>query len=301
MPPRLVHALRTGAKANQRRGQGFVDLNDVRKFSMLDLNVLRELKKAAARGKGGVFDVGPYIGGSTVAMASGHRGRRKHVVIEAGGAYPDQPFLPSLDIIGDLKRNLDRFGLLQYVSIYQGWSDDPAIYGPALKEASPIGLFFFDANGAVAEQLAICAPYMQDDCTIILDDINADQAKAAYVLPALNRLIAKGALIEDKIIFGTWFGRIGKVDRSVFAHYTHESQNAWVMPAPDPALWCVELLEDGKPLGPEGSLHDDIRERGRGAWSHWNFGLRTQVMFSTSDNTDPNENGRKYELRVTPR
>jgi hypothetical protein len=313
VPPRVVHAIsRAGAGAKARRGKaahpadpahppGYVDLAEVRKFSMLDLNVLRELKKAASRGTGGVFDVGPYIGGSTAAMASGHRGKRKHVVIEAGGAYPDQPFLPSMDIIADLKRNLDRFGLLQHVSIYQGWSNDPAIYEPALKEAGPIGLFFFDANGAVAEQLSICAPYMQDGCTVILDDINADQAKAEAVLPTLKRLIAKGALIEDKIITGTWFGRIGKVDRSLFAHYAHDVNNAWLMPAPDPALWQVELLEDGKPLGPSGALHDHIRTRGRGAWSHWNFGLRTQVLFSTSDNSDPNENGRKYELKVTPR
>lgn len=306
-PSRVAYAiLRPGRGVKIRDGKlaqpsGYVDLSEVRKFSMLDLNVLRELKKAASRGTGGVFDVGSYIGGSTAAMASGHRGKRKHVVIEAGGAYPDQPFLPSLDIIGDLKRNLDRFGLLQHVSIYQGWSNDPAIYEPALKEASPIGLFFFDANGAVAEQLSICAPYMQDDCTVILDDINADQAKATYVLPQLNRLIAKGALIQDKIIFGTWFGRIGKVDRNVFAYYEHELQHAWLMPAPDPAQWRVELLEDGKPLGPPGALHDDIRTRGLGAWSHWDFGLRTQVMFSTSDNSDPNENGRRYELKVDPR
>jgi predicted O-methyltransferase YrrM len=292
VPARLRHAL---------RGTRYVDLSEVRRFSMLDLDVLRELKKAAARGRGGVFDVGPYIGGSTVAMASGHRGRRKHVVIEAGGAYPDQPFLPSLDIIGDLKRNLDRYDLLKHVSIYQGWSDDPAIYGPALKEASPIGLFFFDANGAVAEQLAICAPYLEDNCTVILDDINADQAKAAYVLPALNRLIAKGALIEDKVLGGTWFGRVGKVDHSAFAHYPHDTGHAWLMPAPDPARWRAELLEDGNPLGPEGSVHVDIRERGKGAWSHWNFDSRCLVMFSTSDNSDPNENGRKYELKLTPR
>jgi predicted O-methyltransferase YrrM len=307
VPARAAHAIsRAGAGVKSRDGkatrrQGYVDLSEVRKFSMLDLNVLRELKKAASRGTGGVFDVGPYIGGSTAAMASGHRGKRKHVVIEAGGAYPDQPFLPSLDIIADLKRNLDRFGLLQHVSIYQGWSNDPAIYEPALKEASPIGLFFFDANGAVAEQLSICAPYMEDGCTVILDDINADQAKAAYVLPQLNRLMAKGALIQDKIIFGTWFGRIGKVDRKVFAHYPHDSGHAWVMRAPDRAKWRVELFEDGKPLEPGEAVHVDIRERGMGAWSHWQFETLSQVLFSTSDNSDPNENGRKYELRVTPR
>lgn len=142
---------------------------------------------------------------------------------------------------------------------------------------------------------------MEDGCTAILDDINADQAKAALVLPALNRLIAKSALIEDKIIFGTWFGCIGKVDLSVFAHHEHEAGHAWLMPALDPAHWRVELLENGTPIGSPQTLHADIRERGLGAWSHWDFQPPTRVMFSTSDNSDPNVNGSKYELKVYPR
>lgn len=308
-PPRLAHWIgraltprpQQSPRVDAPARHDYVDLSEVRTFSMLDVQVLRELQKAARRGKGGIFDVGPYIGGSTAAMALGHRGRRKHVVIEAGGAYPDQPHLPSLDIIADLKRNLTRFDLLQHVSIYQGWSDDPAIYEPAMKELGSIGLFFFDANGAVAEQLSICAPYMDENCTVILDDVNADQAKAATVLPALNRLIAKGALVEDRIIQGTWFGRLGKADRAAFAHYTAELGFAWQMPAPDPAHWRVELFEDGKPLGPVEALHEDIRHTGKGAWSHWNFGGVSRVLFSTSDNSDPNENGRKYELMVYPR
>lgn len=117
VPSRVAHAIsqpRQDVKSRDvkvARPPSYVDLHDVRKISMLDINVLRELRKAASRGTGGVFDVGPYVGGSTAAMASGHRGKRKHVVIEAGGAYPDQPFLPSLEIVGDLKCNLDHFGL----------------------------------------------------------------------------------------------------------------------------------------------------------------------------------------------
>ncbi|MEZ6029462.1 MAG: hypothetical protein R3C46_06890 [Hyphomonadaceae bacterium] len=307
-PPRFAHWIGRAltplppqsARAEAPARPRYVDLTEIRTFSMLDVEVLRALRKAAKRGKGGIFDVGPYIGGSTAAMALGHRGRRRHVVIEAGGAYPDQPHLPSLDIIADLKRNLTRFDLLEHVSIYQGWSDDPAIYEPAIKELGSIGLFFFDANGAVAEQLSLCAPYMDENCTVILDDINADQAKAASVVPALKRLIAKGALIEDRIIQGTWFGRLGKADRTAFAHYVPETGHAWQTPAPDPAHWRVELFENGKPLGPAEALHEDIRRTGKGAWSHWNFGGVPRVLFSTSDNSDPNENGRRYELKVYP-
>jgi hypothetical protein len=52
------------------------------------------------------------------------------------------------------------------------------------------------------------------------------------------------------------------------------------------------LLEDGKPLGPAHALHDVIRSQGRGTFSHWSG----QLYFSTSDNTDPNQNGKQYVL-----
>src|SRR4051794_20065686 len=52
------------------------------------------------------------------------------------------------------------------------------------------------------------------------------------------------------------------------------------------------LLEDGKPLGPADALHVHIRERGGGAFSVWH----STLYFSSSDNTDCNENGRSYRL-----
>ena len=52
------------------------------------------------------------------------------------------------------------------------------------------------------------------------------------------------------------------------------------------------LLEDGVPLGPLHSSHAAIRTQGGGRSSHWN----THLYFSTSDNSDPNENGRRYTL-----
>ncbi|MCC6953491.1 MAG: glycosyltransferase [Deltaproteobacteria bacterium] len=38
--------------------------------------------------------------------------------------------------------------------------------------------------------------------------------------------------------------------------------------------------------------HDDIRRYGRGRMSHW----ETQIFLSTTDNTDPNHNGRRYRV-----
>ncbi len=50
------------------------------------------------------------------------------------------------------------------------------------------------------------------------------------------------------------------------------------------------VFEDGAPLGIAHSMHDVIRNLGKGRFSHWGTG----VMFSTSDNSDPTKNGRKY-------
>jgi hypothetical protein len=50
------------------------------------------------------------------------------------------------------------------------------------------------------------------------------------------------------------------------------------------------VLEDGRILGPGHALHDDIRQGGGGRYSHWHAAL----YLSTSDNSDPNTNGRTY-------
>ncbi len=52
-------------------------------------------------------------------------------------------------------------------------------------------------------------------------------------------------------------------------------------------------MEDGKPLGPGAPVHEDIRTKGRGAYSHWTADL---LYFSASDNGDPRKNGRAYTL-----
>ena len=52
----------------------------------------------------------------------------------------------------------------------------------------------------------------------------------------------------------------------------------------------LRLFENGVEIGPAHSVHDDIRNTGKGRFSHWG----TTVIFSASDNTDPRTNGRSY-------
>jgi hypothetical protein len=58
----------------------------------------------------------------------------------------------------------------------------------------------------------------------------------------------------------------------------------------------LRLLENGAALGPAHSLHALIRGNGQGRFSHW--GPHQVLLFSTSDNSDPNLNGRTYMISV---
>lgn len=60
-----------------------------------------------------------------------------------------------------------------------------------------------------------------------------------------------------------------------------------------PKRSAYSLTEDGKPLGPAHSTHDEVRKKGNGRWSHW----EQAIYFSSSDGTDPRQNNRKYVLK----
>lgn len=52
----------------------------------------------------------------------------------------------------------------------------------------------------------------------------------------------------------------------------------------------LKLYENGKEFGVAHAIHRDIRDIGKGRFSHWG----NKIIFSTSDNTDPRKNGRSY-------
>jgi len=83
---------------------------------------------------------------------------------------------------------------------------------------------------------------------------------------------------------------------------SHAGGHCFTAPTPDdapngddlnlPSRSNLRLFEDGVELGPAHSLHDDIFARGEGRFSHWGRWL----MFSSSDGSDPRENGRSYHI-----
>jgi 2-polyprenyl-3-methyl-5-hydroxy-6-metoxy-1,4-benzoquinol methylase len=84
----------------------------------------------------------------------------------------------------------------------------------------------------------------------------------------------------------------------------HNKGNCWVLTLPGElgvgddvdhqARSALELLEDGRRLGPDHADHNRIRVYGRGLYSHWG----RELYFSASDNTSPGSNGRRYSVRV---
>lgn len=83
--------------------------------------------------------------------------------------------------------------------------------------------------------------------------------------------------------------------------WRHESGHCYLVEIPESftklageSLNDAELLEGGVPLPFSNVLHEDIRRLGEGRYSVWGHSL----YFSTSDNSDPSDNGRCYELNV---
>ena len=86
---------------------------------MLHLDVLLLIYHFARNARGDVLEIGPYIGGSTIAAAFGVResGTQKKIIsIEIGGRLRHFR-IPSKNIFKDLKRNLGRFGVLKDVTM----------------------------------------------------------------------------------------------------------------------------------------------------------------------------------------
>jgi SAM-dependent methyltransferase len=84
--------------------------------------------------------------------------------------------------------------------------------------------------------------------------------------------------------------------------FRREVGNCYTVALPGGAeLKRLFLYENETPLLPGDAMHDTIRTDGKGSYSVWPAGKQCALYMSTSDNTDPNRNGRTYSLRyATP-
>jgi predicted O-methyltransferase YrrM len=182
-----------------------------REASMLHMDVLLLIYHFARVGGGNVLEVGPYIGGSTIAAAFGAResGKQKKIItIEAGGSLKHFR-LSSRNIIKDLKKNLARFGVAQDVTLINGRSSDEAIISEVRRRLSrpEVSLFIFDADNNVRRDLDCYGDLLNDGCWVVIDDYFGP-AKAAPLRAQVDGLVHEDRLVPFGYYgWGTWIGQ----------------------------------------------------------------------------------------------
>jgi predicted O-methyltransferase YrrM len=192
-----------------------------KKFSMLHVEVLLLLRLFARAARGGILEIGPYIGGSSIAIGSGVRdgGGSPFVSVEHGGVgeelggiYSQHPQIPSSDILGDLRRNLDAEGLTGFVTLIEGKSDAPDVV-QAVHEACKdalIDLLFIDADGQIDRDLASYGSLLSPNALLVFDDYTATgaQGKELVVHAQVDAAVQAGRFESFGVYgWGTWIGR----------------------------------------------------------------------------------------------
>lgn len=305
-------------------------MHDIRRKAMLGVPQLNALRVLARVADGPVLEIGPYIGGSTMALGYGIREnptRPPLHTVEPGGAHPTHPHLPTDDILGDLRRHLSEHALWDVVTLHAGFSWDVAVRRAIIDALAgrPIALLFVDAEGGLARDLAFWAPYLRDDCVVVFDDYERDPGnpKTSLVSDCVDTQVGRGTLRPFTVLQATWVGQVtGAASRAALAAewrpFQHERGLAWriVLSTPDKPddmerhRGHAELFEDDRPLGPAHSRLVDIEADGNGRFSFWaatsdgiarpaeNGLYLGSVYFASSDGSDPNTNGRTYRLEA---
>jgi predicted O-methyltransferase YrrM len=188
------------------------ELEQIRKLSMLHLDVLLLIYHFAKSCPGQILEIGAFLGGATMAAALGVRdsGTQKRLVsIEPGGSLK-HPQLPSRDIYRDLQRNLHKHRLADLVTLINGRSFQPTTIAAAHQAIGPdeIGLLIVDADGQVKRDLTLYGKKLADSCAVLIDDYLGPATKAATTRKDVDELAAAGRLEPLGFYgWGTWVGR----------------------------------------------------------------------------------------------
>jgi len=183
-----------------------------RAASMLHVDVLLLIYHFAKVCAGNILEIGPYIGGSTIAAALGAREsntRKKIVTIEVGGRLKHRR-LSSRNIIKDLKKNLARFGVLEDVTLIEGRSSHESTKS-AVRQifgSDEVGLFMFDADGNPRRDLNYYGDLLVNHCWVVIDDYFGPGMKAAPIRAQVDEMVSAGVLLPLGYYgWSTWIGQ----------------------------------------------------------------------------------------------
>ncbi len=196
-----------------RRDPWWPELQSLLKISMLHSETLYLLRSLAARTKDAIIEVGPYIGGSTIALGRGLQmgGGGPLISVEMGGSYPSHA-VPTNDIIADLKSNVEAYGLTSVVHIIEGFTTDAAVDAAVnrILDGRTIGLLFLDADGNVERDFEFYRSRLSRGSILVYDDYITEQApeKQTTIKTWVDQAVALG-LVENLGLYrwGTWVGR----------------------------------------------------------------------------------------------
>ena len=196
-----------------RRDPWWPELQSLLKISMLHSETLYLLRSLAARTRDAIIEVGPYIGGSTIALGRGLQmsGGGPLISVEMGGSYPSHA-VPTNDIIADLKSNVEAYGLTSVVHIIEGFTTDAAVDAAVnrILDGRTIGLLFLDADGNVERDFEFYRSRLSRGSILVYDDYITEQApeKQTTIKTWVDQAVALG-LVENLGLYrwGTWVGR----------------------------------------------------------------------------------------------
>lgn len=184
------------------------------KHSMLHLDVLMLIYHFAKMSARPILEIGSYLGGATIAAAWGMRDsgrRRPFLSIEVGGQC-EHPRLPTKNILKDLKKNLARRGVSDFVTLIEGSSRDQKVIAAVMEKLQPgtVGLLIIDADGNVKSNIELYGALLSENCWMVIDDYYAPAigSKDVFVRPQINSMVDAGQL-ETLGFYGwaTWVGR----------------------------------------------------------------------------------------------
>jgi predicted O-methyltransferase YrrM len=283
-----------------------------RRLSMLAEDALLELAELASKCGGPVIELGPYIGGSTCALAAS--GSTRVITVELGGPNRELPQLSTDDTLADLDLNLTRAGVRSQVDVVPGHFRSRRVFDTVRGHLAgqQAGMLFVDITPGTEIAVQQYISLLRPDAFVAIDDYRSDQAvdKAAQISAFIDLAVKHGFLDPIGVYgWGTWFGRLtggdaikGLKGLPVSLPLWHAGGHAWYAFVGHEALADeisgnaspLELLENERLLGPAHAMHDNIRATGLGSYSHWRGGL----YFSASDNSTPQTNGRRYSIRL---
>jgi len=183
------------------------------KTSILHSDVLALLFHFGAYA-GSVLELGPYIGGSTIALCWGKEStecKKRVITVELGTGYSHHT-LSTDNIVRDLRTNLERFELDGCVNLIVGNSRDPDVIREVERLADDsFGLMVVDSDGLVESDFASYKHLLKRGAYLIVDDYFSPGApeKVGPTRSGLLALMSNG-LVECLGVYGwgTWVGRV---------------------------------------------------------------------------------------------